>query len=353
MQADMSEEYGTHSYKGCVMSQSCSHFIFHHYPFESLTLWPLFGGDNNLVVCYLGFLPHAIGDSMAIAIEGFSIREYASKMRSVSVEKSWPFKEMMKKEEVAVKLPLIKCPKYRWWKDELEAMRSKSAVEDEDGKKILEGTDEKEKSISVSEKLSVQKTEEEEMLVMSCPVCRSFTATTVNAVNAHIDGCLAQTTSKVDQQRRKSTEAPAVTTKVRSRMRKRRSITEIFAASPQIETVKLDYENRQVIVPEEEMDLKVLKEASSSDVVGKKKKKKKRKKNKNRLKDDAVIMSLKLKNMKKKKKMKKIDGGFVASSSRTTGKAPLSEVMKKKLNEISKFQERNVFTVGSQSIAKK
>ncbi|XP_043701831.1 uncharacterized protein LOC122652215 [Telopea speciosissima] len=293
---------------------------------------------------------------MAVAIEGFSIRGYASKMRSVNVEKSWPFhvddKETMKKEELAAKLPLMKCPKYRWWKDEMEAMRSKSFnssanksdVDDRDGKKILEATDEKEKSISgernggVSEKLLVLVTGDEEKLVMSCPVCRSFTATTVNAVNAHIDDCLAETTSKVDQRRlqmRKSTETQAVTTKVKSKTRKRRSIMEIFAASPQIETVKIDCENRQVVVTEEEVNLKVLKKASS-DVVGKKKM---REKNKNCSREDAAMMTLKLKNMKKKKKkkkMKKIDGGFFAPSSRTIARAPPSEVMKKE--KIHKFK---------------
>ncbi|XP_042483815.1 uncharacterized protein LOC122064172 isoform X1 [Macadamia integrifolia] len=112
---------------------------------------------------------------------------------------------------------------------------------------------------------------------------------------------------------------------------------EIFAASPQIEAVKLDCENRHVVVPEEEVDLKVLKKASS-DVVGKKKKTKKREKiNKNCLRDDPGMMTLKVKNMKrKKKKMKKIDGGFVAPSSRTTGTAPPSEVMKKE--KIQKFK---------------
>ncbi|XP_042507265.1 uncharacterized protein LOC122083498 [Macadamia integrifolia] len=219
----------------------------------------------------------------------------------------------MKKEELAAKLPLMKCPKYRWWKDEVEAMRSKSSNfhanksdvdvvdDDENGKKILEATGER--SGCVSEKLPVEKIEaiivtgEEEKVVMSCPVCRSFTATNVNAVNAHIDDCLAQTTSKVDHQRlqmRESTETPAaVTTKVKSRTRKRRSIMEIFAVSPQIEAVKLDCENRHVVVPEEEVDLKVLEKASSG-VVGMKKKREKI--NKNCLRDDPGMMTLKVKN---------------------------------------------------------
>nr|XP_018684969.1 PREDICTED: uncharacterized protein LOC103993018 [Musa acuminata subsp. malaccensis] len=61
---------------------------------------------------------------MAVALEGFSIREYAAKMRSVDMEKCWPLGTSGGGER---SLPPIPFRKYRWWSDELWAVRSAAA----------------------------------------------------------------------------------------------------------------------------------------------------------------------------------------------------------------------------------
>ncbi|XP_017698780.2 uncharacterized protein LOC108511379 [Phoenix dactylifera] len=64
---------------------------------------------------------------MAVALESFSIREYAAKMRSVDSGKCWPFGgdgDGTREGEMGRSLPPISSRKFRWWFDELEAERS-------------------------------------------------------------------------------------------------------------------------------------------------------------------------------------------------------------------------------------
>ncbi|KAL8510734.1 hypothetical protein ACS0TY_017523 [Phlomoides rotata] len=50
----------------------------------------------------------------------FSIREYASRMRSINVVNCWPFDEALDEETVKSLLPPITVKKFTWWLDELE-----------------------------------------------------------------------------------------------------------------------------------------------------------------------------------------------------------------------------------------
>ncbi|GMN54880.1 hypothetical protein TIFTF001_024000 [Ficus carica] len=163
---------------------------------------------------------------MAVAFEGFSIREYTAKMRSVDVAKCWPFPEEMMKirrrrekegqqggdaaaaeeEEEEALLPPMSVVKFKWWSHELRRLRSESTSEDD-------------------------KSEPE----MVCPVCRVFAASTVNAVNAHIDDCLvADQAAKADRRIVMRSKAA----KAKSKPPKKRSITEIFAVAPQIDAIE-------------------------------------------------------------------------------------------------------------------
>ncbi|KAJ6830375.1 uncharacterized protein M6B38_354060 [Iris pallida] len=58
---------------------------------------------------------------MAVLLETFSIREYASRMRAADEHKCWPFDG---DAEVRL-LPPIQIRKFRWWSDELDAARSR------------------------------------------------------------------------------------------------------------------------------------------------------------------------------------------------------------------------------------
>ncbi|CAI9784357.1 unnamed protein product [Fraxinus pennsylvanica] len=62
---------------------------------------------------------------MAMKFEGFSLREYTSRMRSVNVVNCWPFDES---DEDVIKslLPPITVKKFTWWFDVLELLRSES-----------------------------------------------------------------------------------------------------------------------------------------------------------------------------------------------------------------------------------
>nr|XP_048327367.1 uncharacterized protein LOC107405635 [Ziziphus jujuba var. spinosa] len=166
---------------------------------------------------------------MAVAFEGFSIREYAAKMRSVDVVKCWPFSEELLKKREAVEelLPPIAVAKYKWWSHELKLLRSdQTNIDDKESSR-------NEKLVVVVEgKQAGEKLEEKSEMV--CPVCRVFVAATVNAVNAHIDDCLAQASKEERRQMKKAMKA-------KSKAPKKRSITEIFAVAPQIDTIEEDF----------------------------------------------------------------------------------------------------------------
>ncbi|KAH9330177.1 hypothetical protein KI387_002285, partial [Taxus chinensis] len=63
--------------------------------------------------------------------------------------------------------------------------------------------------------------------VKVCPVCKTFTSTTITAVNAHIDDCLAQASDIQKKQGKMNRQ--------KSRTQKKRSIVDICAAAPPVE----------------------------------------------------------------------------------------------------------------------
>ncbi|CAN4104444.1 unnamed protein product [Withania somnifera] len=56
-----------------------------------------------------------------VSIDGFSIREYTAKMRSVDVVKCWPLDDSKDVDEVQAKLPPIVVKKFSWWRDVLDS----------------------------------------------------------------------------------------------------------------------------------------------------------------------------------------------------------------------------------------
>lgn len=144
-------------------------------------------------------------------------------MRSVDVFKCWPFRaDDVSREDVESWLPPMAVPKLRCSSNELEASRSDR---DDDEKPLVE-------EISRSE--SDQSVKSEERLEMVCPVCRVFNAATLTAVNAHIDGCLAQTMREERRQMR------MMSLKSKSKAPKKRSIAEIFEVKEQEEQPKIE-----------------------------------------------------------------------------------------------------------------
>ncbi|KAK4278983.1 hypothetical protein QN277_016751 [Acacia crassicarpa] len=175
---------------------------------------------------------------MAFASDGFSIREYTSKMRSVDVLKCWPFSitssSDVSKEDLKSCLPPMTASKFQRRPHDLEAARSDHG----DSRKSDQQLSDSEISTSESESLksekSVRGSAEEERLV--CPVCRVFNASTLTAVNAHIDGCLAQT---MREERRKM-KITSLKPKSKAPKKKKRSIAEIFEVKveqPQIKNL--------------------------------------------------------------------------------------------------------------------
>lgn len=125
-------------------------------------------------------------------------RDYVLKMREVDAKKSWPFPGDEEKDAKRWPLPPMERSKPAvWWAHELErVMRSEAAAE----------------------------AGETSALPKLCPVCSTFSTTTITAVNAHIDACLAGTKEAPPAQRRRR----------RRRTAKKRSIAELIAASPTV-----------------------------------------------------------------------------------------------------------------------
>ncbi|GMI99316.1 hypothetical protein HRI_003600900 [Hibiscus trionum] len=203
---------------------------------------------------------------MAVVFEGFSIREYASKMRSIDVVKCWPFavagaddngNSKISKQTMGSLLPPITVTKFRWWSDELE-------------KNKLEEKQPRNQSDSLQVFLHVGEKSDESSDMLECPVCGAFAASTVNALNAHVDSCLAQ----ASRQERRQMRVPVKPTK--SRTPKKRSITEIFADAPQIHKVD---EQKQELNCKIERPRKKKKVAIVKMLMNKRSKLKKKKKN--------------------------------------------------------------------------
>lgn len=138
-------------------------------------------------------------------------------MRGTDLARCWPFSEDVKREVAEAILPPISVTKFRWWSHEVEILKSpnNSAQKREEDQKII-----------IMEKI--------------CPVCGVFVTATVNAMNAHIDSCLAQTITKEKRKNNNNNNNNGVIIlKPKSRPPKKRSIAEIFAVAPPIEGEKV------------------------------------------------------------------------------------------------------------------
>ncbi|KAK7300129.1 hypothetical protein RJT34_10964 [Clitoria ternatea] len=220
---------------------------FHSFPFSffySQTLITFSLSSNHHYPCssFLFFLLHSSSFSfslslslfsliMAATFDGFSIRDYTSKMRSIDVFKCWPFTSTtsrdVSREELQSWLPPMTLPDYCCPRsDDRHALNPENQVSvgeevsrtDDDGDDFSEEESEKSDVSALPPEAN-----EDEKLEMVCPVCREFNAATLTAVNAHIDGCLSQT---MREERRHMRMMNLKSSK--SKPPKKRSIAEIF-----------------------------------------------------------------------------------------------------------------------------
>ncbi|XP_060187923.1 uncharacterized protein LOC132617064 isoform X2 [Lycium barbarum] len=61
-----------------------------------------------------------------VSIDGFSIREFTAKMRSVDVVKCWPFDDSTNEDHMRAILPPITVKKFNWWLDVVDSSKIKS-----------------------------------------------------------------------------------------------------------------------------------------------------------------------------------------------------------------------------------
>ncbi|EOX92977.1 hypothetical protein QUC31_003915 [Theobroma cacao] len=240
---------------------------------------------------------------MAVVFEGFSIREYASKMRSIDVVKCWPFSgasssslddddngnSRINKQTVESLLPPITVTKFRWWSEELDRLKSTELANIQSSSSNMENNKLQETQLRNQNNLlqvylHVEEKSDERLDMLECPVCGAFAASTVNALNAHVDSCLAQASREERRQMRMAIKA------TKSRAPKKRSIVEIFAAAPQIHKVEDAAEDNNLLDEDENGSFK----SELNCKIERPKKKKKKKK-------VAIVKKL----MKKKRKMKK------------------------------------------------
>lgn len=199
---------------------------------------------------------------MAVVFEGFSIREYASKMRSVDIGKCWPFASDVTPEAVDTLLPPITITKFRWWSHELHLLRSNTTQHP-----------------SVSD--TKPRENDEKMVDMVCQV------------DAH-----------GDERRRVKMAA-----KAKCRAPKKRSIVEIFAVAPQIHNLVVD-DDLEEDSGEEEEEEEETPEAGDGSIgvltlksnVNKKKKKAKKNLKIKKVVVDKLMMKKKMKRQKRLKK---------------------------------------------------
>ncbi|CAB4273886.1 unnamed protein product [Prunus armeniaca] len=275
---------------------------------------------------------------MAVAFEGFSIREYAAKMRTVDVFKSYPFtaadnhdadeddedmkekKKKKKKEQVEALLPPITITKFKWWAHELHRLRASTNPHPHHPEQMLTLVNKESSDIprndieftAVADELEAevesQETQKssETSSSLVCPVCKDFSSATVNAVNAHIDSCLAQASREERRQMRKA----------KSKVPKKRSIAEIFAVAPQIQN---HYEEDE---DGDDEDCELLGESggdssfSVSRLKPKKVKKRKKEKKKVVLLEENKKFNKKMV-MKNKKNKKKKNDGLIANKEKS------------------------------------
>ncbi|XP_057441303.1 uncharacterized protein LOC130733204 [Lotus japonicus] len=178
---------------------------------------------------------------------GFSIREYTSKMRSIDVFKCWPFtsniNRELTREELQSWLPpmTLRCPRSEPLNHHNKP-EEPSRTRVEASRTVDVDSNEEESSKSDHDSLAAAPpdasadvsasaaADDEGGEAMVCPVCREFNAATLTAVNAHIDGCLAQT---MREERRHMRMMNLKSSK--SRPPKKRSIAEIFKKVQEVE----------------------------------------------------------------------------------------------------------------------
>lgn len=215
--------------------------------------------------------------------------------------KCWPFggeSDELNKEVIEPLLPPITVAKFRWWSHELDLLRSKESSSVEENPQRAQEINTNDADFVTEGSEAGKSVEEEEKLDMVCPVCRDFTAATVNAVNAHIDSCLSQASREERRQMR-------LAMKGKSRAPKKRSIVEIFAVSQQIKKVDVDDENLDVEdAHEHELDCTNVEFNFEIDT----KKKKQMKKAK------AVNKLIRKRQKKKKLKNKSLNNGIVSKN---------------------------------------
>ncbi|XP_052178798.1 uncharacterized protein LOC127792367 [Diospyros lotus] len=218
---------------------------------------------------------------MAMAVEGFSIREYASKMRTVDVMKSWPFgreSDETRREDIEASLPLITVEKFRWWSDELELVRSSEDMPEICGESSNQLANE---TILEPEKMEVA------LELAKMVLCREG-----EKLGVTVDGHLAY--APKDEQRRQ------MKIRVKSRAQKKRSIVEIFAVAPQVErVVDDDDDNKDSSQEDGACNSKVL---ALGDVGSNVKFKKAKKMKKPKLINETISKFKKQKRLKKGKK---------------------------------------------------
>lgn len=262
-------------------------------------------------------------------------REYAAKMRTVDVFKSYPFtaadshdadegdedmkekKKKKKKEQVEALLPPITITKFKWWAHELHRLRASTNPHHHHPEQMLTLVNKESSDIprndieftAVADELEAevesQETQKssETSSSLVCPVCKDFSSATVNAVNAHIDSCLAQASREERRQMRKA----------KSKVPKKRSIAEIFAVAPQIQN---HYEEDD---DGDDEDCELLGESggdssfSVSRLKAKKVKKRKKEKKKVLLLEENRKKFNKKMVMKNKKNKKKKNDGLIAN----------------------------------------
>lgn len=187
---------------------------------------------------------------MAATFDGFSIREYTSKMRSIDVFKCWPFASTasrdVSRDEVQSWLPpMALCPRSNVSSGR-DAQNPENLPSAEEASRRTDSDDDADDDDDSSDGESVKSAEsaesapppesdaavnEDEKLEMVCPVCREFNAATLTAVNAHMDGCLAQTMR--DERRHMRIMNLKSSSSSKSKPPKKRSIAEIFKVKEQ------------------------------------------------------------------------------------------------------------------------
>ncbi|QHO27055.1 uncharacterized protein DS421_7g204660 [Arachis hypogaea] len=192
---------------------------------------------------------------MGAAFNGFSIREYTNKMRSVDVFKCWPFSTS----------PNVTAKDLHSWLPPMTPSSTSTSTSTCSTSSSSSSSFQSLRSTSTNnhQQQSLQSDQQspppasatladEERLEMVCPVCREFNAATLTAVNAHIDACLAQTVRDDRRHIRITTATSTATTTsfkssssshAKPKAPKKRSIAEIFKVNEQGKEQQLEQEN--------------------------------------------------------------------------------------------------------------